>query len=137
MKKVIMCLIFCASFLGQAWAQDDKEAIQTVLNNYFEGWTIGDTLKLGKVMHSSCKLKTYRDNVLNVTDRNKYLSNFKPRSKDADTRFEILSIDFTENIANAKLTISTAKYIFTDYMNLIKTNEGWIIMDKISCRKDK
>ncbi len=88
-------------------------------------------------MHSSCKLKNYRDNTLTVTDRNKYLSNFKPRPKDAETRFEVLSIDFVENIANAKLTISTAKHIFTDYMNLIRTNEGWIIVDKISCRKEK
>ncbi len=38
MKKVIIGFMLCLGFLGQAWAQDDKEAIQTVLNNYFEGW---------------------------------------------------------------------------------------------------
>ncbi|MBK8429451.1 MAG: nuclear transport factor 2 family protein [Lewinellaceae bacterium] len=37
----------------------------------------------------------------------------------------------------AKYELETPKALFTDYFNLIKTNEGWFIVDKISTRVDK
>jgi aldose sugar dehydrogenase len=45
---------------------------------------------------------------------------------------EILSMDITGNIAQAKTKIEIPKAIFFDYFNLIKTDEGWFIVDKIS-----
>jgi hypothetical protein len=48
-----------------------------------------------------------------------------------------MSLDITGNIASAKCELEIPKAIFTDYFNLIKTNEGWFIVDKISTRTDK
>ena len=43
----------------------------------------------------------------------------------------------TENIASAKCELETGKALFTDYFNLVKTNDGWFIVDKVSTRVDK
>jgi len=105
---------------------------------YFDGWTTSDSAKVGKAMHSSCQLKVYRDGVFNIVPREKYLSGFKaPKAKDKDTYTSILFIDNTGNIAQAKAKIETAAAIFIDYFNLIKTNEGWFIVDKVATRTNK
>ena len=43
-------------------------------------------------------------------------------------------MDITNNMGSAKVEISTEKDLFTDYFNLMKTNEGWVIADKVSTR---
>jgi hypothetical protein len=97
----------------------------------------GDTTKVGKAMHSTCRLKVYRDGVFRNVDRTQYLSGFKPHPKEDGTFGRIKSIDFTGNIASAKCEIETPKALFTDYFNLIKINDWWFIVDKISTRVDK
>ena len=66
-----------------------------------------------------------------------YLSRFKPRPRPEGLTTRIVALDITENIASAKTEIDTGKDVFTDYFNLIKTNEGWFIVDKIAVKKSK
>lgn len=139
MKKHLAVILFLAMTIVQTQAQtDDKTHIETVIRDlYFEGWMTGDTAKIGQAMHASCHLKFFRDNTFSDISRSDYLSRFKPRQKEAGTEGRILSLDVTGNIASAKCEIETPKALFTDYFNLIKTNEGWFIVDKISTRINK
>jgi aldose sugar dehydrogenase len=138
MKK-IMVLLLALVAMNVCVAQDaEKTAIKTLINDfYFEGWMTGDTTKLGRAMHATCHLKSYRDNKFNDINRADYLSRFKPSAKTPGTEGRIISLDVTGNIASAKCEIETPRAIFTDYFNLIKTAEGWYIVDKISTRVDK
>lgn len=139
MKKHFAILLFSVVTYANLSAQtDDKSQIETVIKDlYFEGWMTGDTTKVGKAMHSSCKLKVYRDGTFTEVNRNDYLSRFKPTQKNPNTSGRIMSLDITGNIASAKCELETAKALFTDYFNLMKTNEGWFIVDKVSTRADK
>jgi aldose sugar dehydrogenase len=138
MKKTIFLLIISFFFIRNAQAQtNEKGAIETTIQSYFDGWMTGDTTKVGKAMHSTCRLKVYRDGVFRNVDRSQYLSGFKPHPKEEGTFGRIKSIDFTGNIASAKCEIETPKALFTDYFNLIKINDWWFIVDKISTRVDK
>jgi hypothetical protein len=138
MQKTILLL---ASILGLnfgGFAQTTEKAlIEASIQQYFEGWMTGDSTKLGKVMHSSCKLKFFRDNKFTEVNRTDYLSRFKLRAKDTGTEGRIKMIDITGNIASAKCEIETPKNLFTDYFNLIKINDFWFIVDKVSVRVDK
>ena len=117
---------------------DDKTQIETLIKDfYFEGWMTGDTAKIGKAMHPTCHLKFFRDGEFTDVTRADYLSRFKPRAKEAGTEGRIVSLDVTGNIASAKCELETPKALFTDYFNLIRTNEGWFIVDKVSTRADK
>ncbi len=113
------------------------QQVQTTIQYYFDGWGAGDTSKLGKAMHSTCHLKSFRDGKFTDLSRAEYLSRFKPRPRPEGLTTRIVAIDITENIASAKTEIDTGKDIFTDYFNLIKTNEGWFIVDKVAVRKSK
>jgi aldose sugar dehydrogenase len=115
----------------------EKELVNQTIQLYFDGWATGDTTKVGKAMHSTCHLKFFRDGKFTDMDRNTYLSRFKMRERDKDLITRIVLLDITENIASAKTEIDTGKDVFTDYFNLIKTGEGWFIVDKVSVRKAK
>ena len=112
--------------------QHDKELIKQTIETYFDGWMTGDTLKIGKVMHNTCNLKTIKDNEVVVIDRNSYLSRFKLRPKLENSFGRIISIDITGRVASAKCEIEIPERIFTDYFNMMKLDDEWYIVDKIS-----
>lgn len=137
MKKgtlLLSLLISCFS----AFCQDnltERQQIENTIQLYFDGWATGDTTKVGKAMHASCHLKNYRDGKFIDYSRNQYLSFFKPHPRPKNLTTRIVAIDVTDNMGSAKVEISTEKDLFTDYFNLMKTNEGWLIADKVSTRK--
>ena len=138
MKKALLLLLFVSFFCAKSNAQtSEKTLIENTIQLYFDGWMTGDTSKVGKAMHSTCHLKVYRDNVFRDISRTQYLSGFKLHPKEDGTFGRIKSIDFTGNIASAKCELETPKAIFTDYFNLIKVQDLWYIVDKISTRVDK
>lgn len=140
MKKVIIAAAVCLATFGAKAQQNPPSAIdsiQTTISFYFDGWGTGDTTKLGKAMHATCHLKSFADGVFNDIPRADYLSRFKPRTRPATLVTRIVSIDVTGNIAGAKTEIITETMVFTDYFNLIRTNEGWFIADKIAVRRAK
>jgi hypothetical protein len=115
----------------------DEQLIKTTIQLYFDGWATGDTSKIGKAMHSTCHLKFFRDGQFTDMTRAEYLARFKPRQRPDGLAAGIVALDVTGNIASAKTEIDTGKDVFTDYFNLIKTNEGWFIVDKVSVRRTK
>ncbi|MFN7117614.1 MAG: nuclear transport factor 2 family protein [Saprospiraceae bacterium] len=134
---LFICLWSAAILRAQPADKNDKQLIERTLQMYFDGWATGDTIKLGKAMHASCQLKTYRDGKFNDVDRAKYLSYFQPHEREKGVKTKIVEIDYTANIASATTQILTDKYLFTDYLHLIKTDDGWVIVDKIAYRFDK
>ena len=139
MKKTIFFLGF-SLLLFSAFSQSqtpptERQLIEKTIELYFDGWATGDTTKLGKAMHASCHLKNFRDDKFIKFTRSQYLNLFKPRPKPANLSTRIVSVDITNNMGSAKVEISTEKDLFTDYFNLMKTNEGWYITDKVSTRK--
>jgi aldose sugar dehydrogenase len=140
MKLILVITAICICSLqakAQSTTTSNIDSIQTTINFYFDGWGTGDTTKIGKAMHATCHLKFYRDGIFTEMSRNEYLSRFKPKERLASLITRVVSIDITENIAAAKVEILTEKDIFTDYFNLIRTSEGWFIVDKISVRRAK
>ncbi len=136
MKKVILFLGLFSGFIP-AFSQDsptERELIENTIQLYFDGWATGDTLKLGKAMHASCHLKNYGNGKFTEFSRNHYLSLFKPHARPKNLRTRIVTLDITNNMGSAKVEISTEKDLFTDYFNLMKTTEGWVIADKVSTR---
>ncbi len=141
MKKLITVFVLATLFSFTAAAQTtsnpERQLVEEVIQLYFDGWGTGDSVKVGRAMHPTCHLKFFREGQFTDIDRSGYLGRFKRRERDSNLVTRIVLMDITENIASAKTEIITAKDIFTDYFNLIKTNEGWFIVDKVSVRKPK
>jgi glucose/arabinose dehydrogenase len=115
----------------------DWRLVENTIQLYFDGWATGDTAKLDKAMHFSCRLKNFRDGKFLEFDKATYLGFFKPRPRPKNLQTRIVSIDITDIIGSAKTEIITEKEVFTDYFNLMKTNEGWFIVDKVAVRTPK
>lgn len=108
--------------------------IENTIQLYFDGWATGDTVKLGKAMHASCHLKNYSNGKFTLFTRSQYLNLFKPHERPKNLATRIVALDITNNMGSAKVEISTERDLFTDYFNLMKTDEGWVIADKVSTR---
>jgi aldose sugar dehydrogenase len=136
MKKLILLaglsLVLIPSFSQSTVTE--RQLIEDMIQLYFDGWATGDTLKLGKAMHASCHLKNYRDGKFIEFSKSQYLGLFKPHARPQNLSTRIVSLDITNNMGSAKVEISTARDLFTDYFNLMKTAEGWVIADKVSTR---
>lgn len=135
-KKTLLVLLVVLFSNIDAKSQD-KAQIEKTLETYFDGWQTGDTLKLGKVIHLTCKLKNVKANQVEVIERKAYLSRFELHPKAENTGGKIINIDITGNTAAAKCVIETPKMVITDYFNLMKVNEQWYIVDKIFSRAEK
>jgi aldose sugar dehydrogenase len=137
MKNVLLVLGQCLNLLTLNTqtpnTSTDRQLIENTIQLYFDGWATGDTTKLGKAMHATCHLKNFRDGKFVDIPRQDYLSRFKPRERDKNLTTNIVYVDVTDNkVAGAKVEINTVSLKFTDYFNLMKTTEGWFIVDKIS-----
>lgn len=141
MKNLLLFLLMFLTFLPvpaqNAANQTDWRLIENTIQLYFDGWATGDTAKLGKAMHFSCRLKNFRDGKFLEFDKATYLGFFKPRPRPQNLQTRIVSIDITDIIGSAKTEIVTEKEVFTDYFNLMKTGEGWFIVDKVAVRTPK
>jgi aldose sugar dehydrogenase len=136
MKKLLLTASLSFA-LFSAFSQNtptERQLIENTIQLYFDGWATGDTSKLGIAMHASCHLKNFREGKFIEFTRAQYLNLFKPREKNKNITTRIVFVDVTNNMASAKVEISTEKDLFTDYFNLMKTNEGWFIVDKVSTR---
>ncbi len=142
MKRIAITLIFVFLYCTQTKAQQDGinseiQQIEKTVNWYFDGWGTGDSTKVGKAMHSTCHLKYFRDGKFTDISRNDYLSRFKLHARPDSLVTRIAALTITGNIASVKAEIITATHIFTDYFNMIKTDEQWFIVDKISTSTKK
>lgn len=135
-----LLFVFFLSFLSvsKLSAQTDEKAlVEATVQLYIDGWLTGDTTKVGKAMHPSCRLKYYRDGKFTEINRTDYLSRFKPSPRNPQAEGRIQMVNITGNIASVKCELETPKAIFTDYFNMIKADDFWYIVDKVSTRIDK
>lgn len=139
MRKVFLSIGLSLLFMNVN-AQIDETAsdwnlIQKTLNLYIDGQATSDSIKVSQSFHESWQLKIFIDNEFKIIPKSKYLVGYKKRdTKPKNWSARIVFIDVSHNIAVAKVEISTSKLLFTDYFNLLKINNEWLIVDKISTR---
>jgi aldose sugar dehydrogenase len=136
MKKTLffLSLLF---FQHSAFSQNnsglsDREQAEKTLQLYIDGQATGDTVKVGKAMHASSKLKVYRNGQFSEIPKNEYLVGWTVHEKFKTFKANIVYIDITNNMGSAKVEINNSRSLFTDYFTLMKTDEGWFIADKVS-----
>lgn len=133
MKRILLLftvLLACNTMLAQN--QNDKEAIKKTINYYFEGSKTDNPDLLRKAFLPDATLK-----YLNAKGNYKmrpiqeffgFFTNTKTRKFES----KIYYIDVSGTAANVKLSTKYKTYQYIDYMNMLKTNDGWKIVSKIS-----
>ncbi len=138
-----LLLIFATTFWLMANAQnhqnaEEKTAVENTLRDYIEGWYKGDTVRMDRSLHDDLvKRIPVRDN-----SDNEIKLRLVPKSRmveltgegggeSLDGTYQIFVDDIEKNIATAR--VLSLEYL--DYVHLVKTTEGWQIVNILFCSR--
>lgn len=136
-------LLLLAAFLLSAniFAQADQETseieqISSTLYNYIEGSTNGQPDLLKKAFDENLNLYYVRDGKLATWSGKDYIIDTKEGVPTGEVG-KIISIDFENDIAVAKVQISNPKggTPYIDYFMLTKLETGWTIVHKMFTKR--
>ncbi|MFK7954405.1 MAG: nuclear transport factor 2 family protein [Ekhidna sp.] len=130
MKKLNLLIVLLA-LVSFSHAQSDKELITATLMDYIEGTANGEPDRLRKAFHPDFNLYAVSDDdKLWIRSGKKYIDGVQ-EGKKANRIGKIISIDYENNAASAKVEITVPKWrVFTDYFLLIKYEGSWKIVQK-------
>ena len=131
MKKTVSTIfILLATFITHA--QTEKEQIEKTLLDYIEGTANGEPDRLKKAFHPDLNLYTVDENGdIKARSGQKYIEIFTDGKK-RNRIGKIISIDYENNAAMAKIEVDMPgmKRMYTDYLLLLKSKDGWKIVHK-------
>ena len=136
MKKLLLPLLLV--IIGQSLAaQDEIQQIAKTLNDYIEGSTDGQPDRLKAAFHPDLNLYSVGKNQkLRIWSGVDYIADTK-EGKPTGEDGKIISIDFENNAAVAKVEISHPKSTSTyiDYFMLLKLEGKWTIIHKMYTKR--
>lgn len=136
MKNVFTLLIILAGFQTLI-AQSEFESITQTLTDYIEGSTEGQPNRLKTAFHPDLNLYSIgKDKKLNIWSGTAYIADTK-EGKPTGEGGKIISIDFENNAAVAKVEISHPKSpsTYVDYFMLLKIEGKWTIIHKMYTKR--
>lgn len=134
MKKLLLTVTL-AAFTFHCASQSDRAKINKVLIDYIQGTSNGEIQRIESAFHSDLNLYSVDKNEkLKIWKGSDYIKVFTPGEKTSRIG-KVLSIDYENNAATAKVEIKTPNRTFIDYFLLLKLNEGWKIIHKSYTQK--
>lgn len=114
---------------------NDVQAIETVIQTYFDGLYEGDVKKLGAAFHEVSHLYSATAEGVQDLSRAKWFDMVQSRpsgkAKGLARRDRIVSIDMSgPETAFVKVECQLPPRYFTDYLLLLKGRDGWKIVSK-------
>jgi hypothetical protein len=108
-------------------------AIEATLNDYLLGNKEGDVDRLRRAFHPSAEIEGVRAEGFTSWNVDEYVGGMTPgRTREFVPR--ILAVDFIGNAAQAKVESDYGNWKFVDYMQLLKIEGEWKIVNKIYYR---
>lgn len=134
MKKTVLTTILLftltLSFCQSEDSQSEIQNISETLMLYIDGTQNGKPEKLKKAFHPDFNLYTVtKEDSLRIRSGKQYVSNIK-EGKKSNRIGRIISIDFENDAAIAKVEILVPNRIYTDYFLLLKYEGSWKIVHK-------
>lgn len=119
---------------AQAAARGTEEAaVRATLQRYLNGHATGRGEEFAAAMHGEMRLMSVREGKLSQRTAAEYVALWtgRPAPDEARRRRWIESVDVTGSAAQAKIVLEHPTARLTDYMNLLKVDGEWKIVNKI------
>jgi len=118
--------------------KNEESLIMETLNKYITGSTGGQPELLKGVFHPNLNLYYIKNNQIATWSGKEYIEDTE-EGQSTGERGKILSIDYTNNAAVAKVEIShpDSKNTYIDYFILLKTIGKWSIVHKMFTKTNK
>ena len=137
MKKAftLSSLILLAAAAAPLFAQDGQDEAAAVAERireyYFQGVQNIDVGLIRKIFHHDCVLYYVRDGELQSIDQEQFQGSFTEDREPEKWDWEVISVDVTGKIASAKVRLENISVRYIDYLNLVKIQDEWWIVNKI------
>jgi hypothetical protein len=144
MKKasvIFFGLLFLVMISTSSLDADSKADVEKVIKaSYFNGaFNDLDTESMRKGFHPDFAIFSAKGNDISRYPIDAWIKSTEKRKRDpnfdkaqAKMDCKIASLDITEGCAAAKIEISkNGKMVFTDYLSLLKFDDGWKIVAKV------
>ena len=115
-------------------AETDFQQVVETLNYYLDGGTNNDFETLKKAFHETATMKFIGESYTEVNAIEFFQKGMKPGPKQ-NRETEIVDVQMHGNAASARLEITYPTFTFYDFMNLLKIEGEWKIVNKIFYRK--
>ncbi|MFX0072927.1 MAG: nuclear transport factor 2 family protein [Candidatus Hermodarchaeota archaeon] len=116
--------------------ESEIEAIKkAIMDFYHEGHVRSDPELYKNILHDDWKFFLFDQNEqLKIVDKAEYLSWYDPEKVNINLNWttEFYNVDVTGNNAAVKLKLECEEVGYIDYFNLMKINEKWWIVHKLS-----
>lgn len=136
--KINVLIIAICSFSFSSFAQSEQVKVKEVVQTYFDGYAAGDTTMLKEAFHPDFHLSWINPwdkagRPFKQVDRKGMFKFFGSNWSDLVITSSIDEIEVSEFAATAKATVTLKGIVvWTDYLSLLKINERWWIVSKIS-----
>jgi hypothetical protein len=118
---------------------DDRDEIQATVTDYFEGWYAADVERIAKSLHPDYLVRWAEDDDdahLGVVDRDGILTSTAEgvgRDRREKATFEVDVIEVYHDIA----TVIVRSTEYRDYLHLLRTADGWRIVNAFLCMTEE
>lgn len=136
MKKHIFTIVLSYCFISAYGQMSDEVQIRHTLQDYIEGSTNGKPELLQTAFHKDLMLHYVKNDSLKTWSGKAYILDTKKGEPTGESG-KILSVDYTNNAAVAKVEIShpKSKNPYIDYFMLLKVEGKWTIIHKMFTKK--
>jgi hypothetical protein len=140
LRHVAITLLLSAGVATAAQAQTDTTAraredstVRAVVQGYLHGLKFNDTVSLHEAFWPEAKLFAIRPNgqINQLTQATWYAMFAKNAGKEEEGDLRIAGVDITGNAAAVKVVEDYPGSRYTDYLNLLRINGRWWIVNKI------
>ncbi|WP_420400848.1 nuclear transport factor 2 family protein [Flagellimonas sp.] len=129
MRNLFLCL-FSLGIMGMVNAQSDYELIEQTLGYYMEGGSNRDFNTLKKAFHETATMKYITEEGYKEVNALEFFSGMKTGDR-VNRKNRIAEITVSGHAANARLELEYPDFTFVDFMNLLKIDGEWKIVNKI------
>lgn len=141
MKKIValaslIIACFSANIALAQHSSDEYAAITKTLSYYIEGGTNRDSATFAKAFMTDGQMIFMHKDTVKILSLKDFVGGMKPGEK-LNRTCRITNIQLYGNAATARLELVYETHTFVDFMNMLKTSDGWKIVNKIFYREDK
>lgn len=115
--------------------KENREAIEQLITDYFEGIFNGEVDKLERSFHDDVHLYGDIKGKDYLKSKYEYLEGVKnrksPKALGEEFNMSIIGLDILGKVAMAKLHVPFSGYNYYDYLSFAKINGRWTIVNKV------
>ena len=136
MKKNVFLTVASLFVMAIGLAQNsDYELVAQTVNYYLDGGTNNDFKTLKKAFHENATMKYITKEGYKEVNALEFFSGMDASKPKQNRKTRIADITISGHAANARLEIEYPTFTFVDFMNLLKIDGEWKVVNKIFYRK--